>query len=96
MRGPWAASLKGTGSWAPAHVPSLTVPGGRGAGGGCWINGLLLGEHGCRPAAPAPVSAAAPRTNQHLIAGINHPAIGPKSGKHLWGVQTPDFTQVSV
>lgn len=43
-----------------------------------------------------PVSAAAPRTNQHLIASINHPAISSQSGKHFWGVQTPNFTEVSV
>lgn len=74
------------------RAPSLIVRGGWGAGstGYCWVSAVAS------PAARQPMSAAAPRTNQHLIASINHPAIGPKSGKHFWGVQTPDFTEVSV
>lgn len=63
-----------------------------------WINGLLFRparlpvQHTQRPLCLPRL----PEPSQHLIASINHPAISPESGKHFWGVQTPDFTDVSV
>lgn len=81
---PRGEGAPGSGQGMPSDCPG-PVRGGCGTGstGSCWVSAVTC------------LCAAAPRTEQRLIASTHHPALVPKSGKHFWGVQTPDFTEVS-